>query len=67
MYYFGVLIRLERIRQNRDQREVSHGICVPSYLCKIEKGQLCPDEEIVEKLLKKLGIIYEKDPILIGM
>ena len=30
MYYFGVLIRLERIRQNRDQREVSHGICVPS-------------------------------------
>ena len=62
MYYFGVLIRLERMKQKREQREVSYGICVPSYLCKIEKCKVCPDEELVSKLLKKLGITYYNEP-----
>lgn len=57
----GALLRMERLRQNREQKEVCFGICVPSYLSKIEHGTVCPDEEIVRKLFAKLGIVWQDD------
>lgn len=58
----GALLRMERIRQQRGQKEICYGICVPSYLSKIEHGSVCPDEKILAALFAKLGIRYEEDP-----
>lgn len=57
----GALLKMERIKQNRSQKEVSYGICVPSYLSKIEYGTVKPDNEILEKLYKRLGISFVGD------
>ncbi|MDO4333690.1 MAG: helix-turn-helix transcriptional regulator [Eubacteriales bacterium] len=58
----GALLRMERVRQQRGQKEICHGICVPSYLSKIEHGSVCPDEKILAALFARLGIHYEEDP-----
>lgn len=57
----GILLKMERIRQNKGQKEVCYGICVPSYLSKIEHGTVCPEKEILAQLFDRLGICYEKN------
>lgn len=57
----GAILKNERIGQNRSQRDICYGICVPSYLSKIENGEVKPDEEILEKLYKRLNIEYLGD------
>nr|WP_296831598.1 XRE family transcriptional regulator [uncultured Marvinbryantia sp.] len=57
----GILLKLERLRQDKGQKEVCSGICVPSYLSKIEHGTVCADEKILAELFARLGIFYEKD------
>ena len=63
--FVGNLLRMERIRQGKGQKEICYGICVTSYLCKIERGQVKPDEQIVSKLFANLGIDYCNDPQLL--
>ncbi len=58
----GILLKLERLRQDKGQKEVCGGICVPSYLSKIEHGTVCADEKILAELFARLGIFYEKRP-----
>lgn len=58
----GALLRMERIRQRKGQKEICYGICVPSYLSKIEHGSVCPDAGILSALFARLGIRYEDDP-----
>ncbi|MFQ9511121.1 MAG: helix-turn-helix domain-containing protein [Lachnospiraceae bacterium] len=62
----GMLLRMERIRQNRGQKEICYGICVPSYLSKIEHGTVHPDINILVELFARLGISYEKDPHILS-
>lgn len=57
----GILLRLERLRQKKGQKEVCYGICVVSYLSKIERGMVKPDENLVEQLFARLGIVYERE------
>ncbi|MDE5597495.1 MAG: helix-turn-helix domain-containing protein, partial [Lachnospiraceae bacterium] len=57
----GILLKMERLRQNKGQKEVCLGICVPSYLSKIEHGTVCPDDRILAELFERLGIFYEED------
>lgn len=57
----GAILKIERVKQNRSQKEVCHGICVPSYLSKIEYGTVRPDEEILQKLYKRLQIEFVND------
>lgn len=59
--FVGNLLRMERVRQGKGQKEICYGICVTSYLCKIEKGQVKADEAIIKKLFKQLGIDYCQD------
>lgn len=59
----GALLRMERLRQQKGQKEICYGICVPSYLSKIEHGSVCPDENILSALFARLGIRYEDDPV----
>lgn len=54
----GAILKIERVKQERSQKEVCHGICVPSYLSKIEYGTVRPDEEILQKLYKRLQIEF---------
>lgn len=57
----GALLRMERIRQNKGQKEICCGICVPSYMSKIEHGSVCADDKIIAALFERLGIVYEKN------
>lgn len=63
--FVGNLLRMERVRQGKGQKEICYGICVTSYLCKIEKGQVKADEVIIKKLFKQLGIDYCQDEQLL--
>lgn len=62
----GALLRIERLRQGRAQKEVCFGICVPSYLSKIEHGTVSPDEEILQKLFQRMGIYFCCDEALLA-
>ena len=55
----GALLKGERIRQKKSQKELCYGICVPSYLCKIENGSANPDEQMWKKLFRKLDLPFE--------
>lgn len=55
----GQLIKLERQRQNMKQEYLASGICVPSYLSRIENGLVIPSEDIQQHLLKRLNIPVE--------
>ena len=52
----GQLIKLERQRQNIKQEALASGICVPSYLSRIENGLVIPSEEIKHHILTRLNI-----------
>ena len=43
----GMILRAERIRQGKGQKEVCYGICVVSYLSKIERGSAEPDLSLI--------------------
>lgn len=62
----GTLLKMERMRQERGQKEVCYGVCVPSYLSKIEHGLVQPDPGILKKLFTKLGITWEADESVLG-
>lgn len=57
----GALLRMERLKQQKGQKEICYGICVPSYLSKIEHGSVCPDANILSALFARLGVRYEDD------
>ena len=59
--FVGTLIRRERLRQNLSQEGLCKGICVVSYLSKIEQGKAEAGEDILLPLLHRLGIEYETD------
>lgn len=54
----GMLLRIERLKQGKGQKEICQGICVVSYLSKIERGKVDPDPEILRRLFQELGIEY---------
>ena len=57
----GTILKLERLKQNRGQKDISHGICVPSYLSKIENGEVMANEEVIKAIYDKLNIDYIHD------
>lgn len=59
--FIGTFIKRERLKQNFSQEGLCRGICVVSYLSKIEQGKAEPGEEIISALLKRLGIAYETE------
>lgn len=61
----GTLLRLARLRADMELKEVCTGICVPSYLSKIERGKVQPDSGLLGQLFERLGIRYETDPVFL--
>lgn len=61
----GSLLKYSRIKQGKTLEEVCEGICVLSYLSKIENGKVEANDEIIEDLCHRLGISYDSDPVKI--
>ncbi len=57
----GALLRMERTRQGLMLKQVCQGICVTSYLSKIEHGSAEADPALLEALFARLGIRYTAD------
>jgi len=64
--YLGMLIRKRRLEKNYSQEGLCRGICVVSYLSKIEQGLVSPGKEIIDALLKALDLIYYDDPEMLN-
>ena len=62
----GILLKMERLKQGKGQKEVCYGICVPSYLSKIEHAAVCPEREILAALFDRLDIAYENRASLLA-
>lgn len=54
----GSIIKLNRINQKMSQKALCKGICVPSYLSRIENGDLIPSEDVFAFLLERLGLTF---------
>ena len=64
--WLGMLIRRERLGRNLSQEGLCRGICVVSYLSKIEQGKAEAGEDILRPLLERLGMAYETDPAFLA-
>ena len=54
----GSIIKLNRINQNISQKDLSKGICVPSYLSRIENGELLPSDDVLSIIFNKLSLKF---------
>lgn len=54
----GSIIKFNRINQNMSQKALSKGICVASYLSRIESGDLIPSEEVISIIFNRLGLSF---------
>lgn len=52
----GLIIKYHRKRQRLSQAALAEGICVPSYLSKIEHGEVVPTDALIGDLASKLHI-----------
>lgn len=57
----GQMLRIERLRQGKELKEVVGRICSISTLSKIERGKQQADPDMLVDLYKELGINYEND------
>jgi transcriptional regulator with XRE-family HTH domain len=61
----GSIIKLNRINQNISQKNLCKGICVPSYLSRIENGELIPSEDVISIIFSKLGLSFNNSEVFI--
>ena len=61
MYSDGQMLRIERLRQGKELKEVAGRICSISTLSKIERGKQKVDPEMLVDLYSKLEIKYENN------
>lgn len=54
----GSIIKLNRLKQNISQKSLAKGICVPSYLSRIESGEFLPSDDVISIIFDKLGLKY---------
>jgi len=54
----GSMIRINRLEQNMSQIALGEGICVPSYLSRIENAEIIPSHDVVSELFDALGLSY---------
>jgi len=58
----GSIIKMNRLHQNMSQKALSDGICVSSYLSRIENAEITPSEQVISELFEALAIQYEDSP-----
>src|SRR6056297_1287604 len=57
-YALCTLVKLYRKKLNLLQSELVKGVCVPSYLSKIENAEVEPNSQIIRLLLEKMGVQF---------
>ncbi|MDD6877017.1 MAG: helix-turn-helix transcriptional regulator [Clostridiaceae bacterium] len=57
----GAVIRRERLRRSWSQEGLCRGICVVSYLSKIEQGKTEASPEVLRLLFERLGVPWYDD------
>jgi len=57
----GSIIKVNRLLQNMSQTSLVEGICVPSYLSRIENAEIIPSVEVVNEIFKALNLEYYDD------
>ena len=62
----GSIIKFNRINNNISQKQLSKGICVPSYLSRIENGELLPSEDVLSIIFNRLGLEFNDSPEFIS-
>ena len=62
----GSVIKFNRINNNISQKQLSKGICVPSYLSRIENGELLPSEDVLSIIFNRLGLEFNDSPSFIN-
>lgn len=55
----GAFIKINRKKMGISLEALSHAICSPSYLSKLENNEVTASEEIYQLLFKKMGLRYE--------
>lgn len=55
----GSIIKINRLHQNMSQKALSEGICVSSYLSRIENAEIIPSEQVISELFEALAIYYD--------
>lgn len=55
----GSIIKMNRLHQNMSQKALSEGICVSSYLSRIENAEISPSEQVISELFEALHIRYD--------
>ena len=55
----GSIIKINRVKQKMSQRELAKGICVHSYLSKIENGEIVATGEIIKNFFDALSIDFD--------
>lgn len=58
----GSIIKLNRINKKMSQKELAKGICVPSYLSRIENGELLPSDDVITIIFNRLGLEFHDSP-----
>lgn len=54
----GSIIKFNRIKLKLSQKQLAKGICVPSYLSRIESGDLLPSEDVISMIFTRLGLTF---------
>lgn len=62
----GSIIKFNRLNNNISQKKLSKGICVPSYLSRIENGELLPSEDVLSIIFNRLGLEFNDSPTFIN-
>lgn len=59
-YLYSQIIKNERLKRHMTLEEMAKGICSVSYLCKVEKNAIVPDESYIKAIFEKINLDYEK-------
>lgn len=62
---YGAMLRYHRKKRGLSQQELAKGICVSSYLSKIENGELTVGQEIIIDFMTKLDLKFLDDQEII--
>ena len=63
----GALLRVLRLQRNWSQETLCHGICVVSYLSKIEQGKVTANPQLLEELFGRLDVVWQESKEMINL
>ncbi|MBM7694633.1 transcriptional regulator with XRE-family HTH domain [Peribacillus deserti] len=61
--HIGNIIKINRIKQDISQEQLSRGICSISYLSKLENGKIIGSVDMIQPLLKELNLEIDLEEV----